>query len=54
MREAVEIKEKLLPQSRDLTTYQTATRNPAFLGDALSETGQYDEALAMYQKCLSY
>jgi len=53
MREATAITDKLLPGSRDLTTYQTATRNPAFLGDALSEMGNYDEALTMYQKCLS-
>jgi non-specific serine/threonine protein kinase/serine/threonine-protein kinase len=53
MREATAITDKLLPGSHDLTTYQTATRNPAFLGDALSEMGQYDDALAMYQKCLS-
>ena len=53
MREATAITDKLLPGSRDLTTYQTATRNSAFLGDALSEMGNYDEALAMYQKCLS-
>ncbi|MEP6789562.1 MAG: tetratricopeptide repeat protein, partial [Acidobacteriota bacterium] len=53
MREATEISDKLLPGSSDVTTYQTATRNPAFLGDALSEMGSYDEALAMYQKCLS-
>jgi eukaryotic-like serine/threonine-protein kinase len=53
MREAMEITDKLLLQSHDLTTYQTGTRNPAFLGDALAETGNYDEALAMYQKSLS-
>jgi serine/threonine protein kinase len=53
MREAMEITDKLLPQSHDLTTYQTATRNPAFLGDALAEMGNYDEALGMYQKSLS-
>ncbi|MGA9994093.1 MAG: tetratricopeptide repeat protein [Pyrinomonadaceae bacterium] len=53
MREATEITDKLLPHSHDLTTYQTATRNPAFLGDALAEMGNYDEALAMYQKSLS-
>jgi len=53
MREAMEITDKLLPQSHDLTTFQTAFRNPAFLGDALSELGHYDEALAMYQKSLS-
>jgi non-specific serine/threonine protein kinase/serine/threonine-protein kinase len=53
MREATAITDRLLPGSRDLTTYQTATRNAAFFGDALSEMGQYDDALAMYQKCLS-
>ncbi len=53
MREATAITDKLLPGSHDLTTYQTATRNPAFLGDALAEVGNYDEALTMYQKCLS-
>ncbi|HEV7743496.1 MAG TPA: protein kinase [Pyrinomonadaceae bacterium] len=53
MREATAITDKLVPGSHDLTTYQTATRNSAFLGDALSEMGNYDEALAMYQKCLS-
>jgi tetratricopeptide (TPR) repeat protein len=44
MREATAISDKLLPGSHDLTTYQTATRNPAFLGDALAEIGNYDEA----------
>jgi tetratricopeptide (TPR) repeat protein len=53
MREAMEITDKLLPQSHDLTTFQSAFRSPAFLGDALSELGHYDEALAMYQKSLS-
>ena len=53
MREAMDITDKLLPRSHDLTTYQTATRNPAFLGDALAEMGNYDEALSMYQKSLS-
>ncbi|MEP6922427.1 MAG: serine/threonine-protein kinase [bacterium] len=53
MREAMEISDKLLPQSHDLDTFQCAFRNPAFLGDALSELGNYDEALAMYQKSLS-
>lgn len=53
MREATAITDKLIPGTRDLTTYQTGTRNPAFLGDALSEMGNYDEALAMYEKCLS-
>ena len=53
MREAMEITDKLLPQSHDLNVFQSAFRNPAFLGDALSEIGNYDEALAMYQKSLS-
>ena len=53
MREAMEITDKLLPQSHDLITFQSAFRNSAFLGDALSELGNYDEALAMYQKSLS-
>ncbi len=53
MREATEITDKLLPQSHDLVTFQYATLNPAFLGDALAEMGDYDEALAMYQKSLS-
>jgi len=53
MREAMEISDKLLPQSHDLTTFQSAFRSPAFLGDALSELGNYDEALAMYQKSLT-
>ncbi len=53
MREAMEIADKLLPQSHDLNVFQSAFRNPAFLGDALSELGNYDEALAMYQKSLS-
>ena len=52
MREAMEITEKLLPQSHDLATFVTAFRNPAFLGDALSEIGDYDEALAMYEEFL--
>lgn len=52
MREAMEITDRLLLQSHDLATFQTAFRNPAFLGDALAETGNYDEALAMYQKSL--
>jgi eukaryotic-like serine/threonine-protein kinase len=52
MREATAITDRLIPGTHDLTTYQTATRNSAFLGDALSEVGNYDEALAMYQKCL--
>lgn len=53
MREATAITDKLLPGSHDLITYQTATRNSAFLGDALAELGDYDEALAMYQKSLA-
>ena len=53
MRESMEIADRLLPQSHDLTTFQAAFRAPAFLGDALSELGNYDEALAMYQKSLS-
>jgi tetratricopeptide (TPR) repeat protein len=53
MREATEITDKLLPMSNDFVTYQTATRNLAFLGDALAETGNYDEASAVYEKCLS-
>ena len=53
MREATEITDRLLPQSHDFVTFQSATRNPAFLGDALSEIGKYDEALVTYQKCLS-
>ena len=53
MREATAITDKLLPQSHDFETFQSATRNPAFLGDALTEMGNYDEALATYQKCLS-
>jgi non-specific serine/threonine protein kinase/serine/threonine-protein kinase len=53
MREATDITDKLLPQSHDFATFQSTTRNLAFLGDALSEVGNYDEALAMYQKCLS-
>ncbi len=53
MREAMEISDKLLPQSHDLDTFQCAFRNPTFLGDALSELGNYNEALAMYQKSLS-
>ncbi|MEP6569926.1 MAG: serine/threonine-protein kinase, partial [Acidobacteriota bacterium] len=53
MREATKITDELLPQSHDFETYQSATRNPAFLGDALSELGNYDEALEMYQKCLT-
>lgn len=52
MREAMEITDKLLVRSHDLATFITAFRNPAFLGDALAETGDYDEALAMYQKSL--
>ena len=53
MRESMEIADRLLPKSHDLTTFQAAFRAPAFLGDALSELGNYDEALAMYQKSLS-
>jgi non-specific serine/threonine protein kinase/serine/threonine-protein kinase len=53
MREAMEITDRLLPGSGDFATFEGATRNAAFLGDALSETGNYDEALAMYQKSLS-
>lgn len=53
MREAMDITDKLLPGSQELAVYEGATRNPAFLGDALAETGRYDEALAMYQKSLS-
>jgi len=52
MSEAMEITDNLLLQSHDLATFQIAFRNPAFLGDALSEIGNYDEALAMYQKSL--
>ena len=53
MRESMEIADRLLPKSHDLTTFQAAFRAPAFLGDALSELGNYDEALAMYQKSLA-
>jgi tetratricopeptide (TPR) repeat protein len=53
MREATKITDELLPRSHDFATFQSATRNPAFLGDALSELGNYDEALTMYQKCLT-
>ncbi|PYS73974.1 MAG: hypothetical protein DMF69_03225 [Acidobacteria bacterium] len=53
MRESMEITDALLLTSHDLTTFQAAFRAPAFLGDALSELGNYDEALAMYQKSLS-
>lgn len=50
MREAMGITDKLLLTSHDLQTFLTAFRNPAFLGDALAEVGNYDEALEMYQK----
>jgi Serine/threonine protein kinase len=53
MREAMEITDKLLPQSQDWPTLLSATRSVNFLGDALAEMGNYDEALAMYQKSLS-
>ncbi|HVS20365.1 MAG TPA: protein kinase [Pyrinomonadaceae bacterium] len=53
MREAMEITDRLLPQSQDWPTLLTATRSVNFLGDALAETGNYNEALAMYQKGLS-
>jgi len=53
MRESMEIADQLLPQAHDLPTFQAAFRAPAFLGDALSELGNYDEALVMYQKSLS-
>jgi non-specific serine/threonine protein kinase/serine/threonine-protein kinase len=52
-RESMAIADKLLPQSHDLATFQSAFRAAAFLGDALAELGEYDEALAMYQKSLS-
>ncbi|HEV8593821.1 MAG TPA: protein kinase, partial [Pyrinomonadaceae bacterium] len=52
-REAMEITDKLSPQSQDWPTLLTATRSVNFLGDALAEVGNYDEALAMYQKSLS-
>src|SRR5205814_4633763 len=41
MRGAMEITDKLLPQSHDLNVFQSAFRNPAFLGDALSQIGNY-------------
>jgi len=53
MRDATEITDRLLPLSNDFATFQSATRNLAFLGDALAETGNYDEALTVYEKCLS-
>ncbi|HEY6802351.1 MAG TPA: serine/threonine-protein kinase [Pyrinomonadaceae bacterium] len=53
MRESMTIADQLLPQAHDLPTFQAAFRAPAFLGDALSELGNYDEALAMYLKSLS-
>jgi serine/threonine protein kinase len=53
MREALAITDRLVPNTSDWATYQAATRNAAFLGDALSESGDYAGALAMYQKCLS-
>lgn len=53
MRESMEIADKLLPQAHDLTTFQAAFRASAFLGDALAELGNYDEAASMYQKSLS-
>jgi non-specific serine/threonine protein kinase/serine/threonine-protein kinase len=52
MREAMAISDKLVPQAHDLATFISAFRNPAYLGDALSEMGDYDGALAMYQKSL--
>jgi tetratricopeptide (TPR) repeat protein len=53
MRESMEITDRLIVQSRDWSTLQAATRSENFLGDALAELGDYDEALAMYQKALS-
>jgi tetratricopeptide (TPR) repeat protein len=53
MREAMGITDRLLPQSPTWPTLLAATRSVNFLGDALAEMGQYDEALAMYQKSLS-
>jgi len=53
MREAMNITDKLEPQSRDWPTLQAATRSTNFLGDAMAEMGDYDGALAMYQKALS-
>lgn len=53
MRESMGIADRLLLQAHDLPTFQAAFRAPAFLGDALSELGNYDEALTMYQKSLS-
>ena len=53
MREAMAITDKLVAQSNDWPTLQAATRSVNFFGDALAEMGNYDEALAMYQKALS-
>ena len=53
MRESMQIADQLLTGAHDLSTFQAAFRAPAFLGDAMSELGNYDEALAMYQKSLS-
>jgi serine/threonine-protein kinase len=53
MRQSMVIADQLLPQAHDLPTFQAAFRAPAFLGDALSELGNYDEAQAMYLKSLS-
>jgi len=53
MREAMNITDKLEPQSQDWPTLQAATRSTNFLGDAMAEMGDYDGALAMYQKALS-
>ncbi|HEY2866196.1 MAG TPA: serine/threonine-protein kinase [Pyrinomonadaceae bacterium] len=53
MLDATEITDRLLPRSHDFVTFQGATRNLAFLGDALTETGNYAEALNVYQRCLS-
>jgi len=53
MRESMEIADKLLSQAHDLATFQAAFRAPAFLGDALAELGEYEEAASMYQKSLS-
>lgn len=53
MREAMDITDKLVPHSQDWPTVQAATRSANFLGDAMAEMGDYDGALAMYQKALS-
>jgi serine/threonine protein kinase len=53
MLDATEITDRLLPGSNDFVTFQGATRNLAFLGDALTEMGKYGEALNAYQTCLS-